>query len=140
MMHVITMRVEFSGMYGWGVGWLSGWQSAAWNEWFENLEDTVHPSFWGYFKRNAGIGSQHLVCASGSVYLHPMSMVCTITSTLTSKRMENGKWVIVYPEMEELKDILTGAANACGGTVEFSSISDVQIDVPDISKEENGYK
>ena len=82
------------------------------------------------------IGSQHLVCASGSVYLHPLETSCVMQNSIISRKYVNGEWVEVFPEAEELMEILTGAANACGGIVEFSDITFGELPMPRFSRKE----
>jgi hypothetical protein len=54
------------------------------------------------------------------------------SSTVTKRANEKGEMVEVFPEVEELKEILTGAANACGGIVEFSDMVFGNIEDPRI--------
>lgn len=119
-MRVYAIKARFSGMYEWGVGWLSGEQKKAWDEYFENLAQTKRPIFWGYYKRNS---AQYLVSTGGSVYLHPMSVDAYLHGNVTTKEMKGGVWVEVFGDVDELKEILTGAAEACGGSVEFSQMA-----------------
>ena len=135
-MRAIAFKVRFAGLYEWGGGWISGSKAEAWNSWFENLDSAVKPSHWGYCRRDSGVVSQHLVCASGSVYLHPLEMSCVMQNSVISRKYVNGEWVEIYPEVEELKEILTGAANACGGIVEFSDITFGELPTPKFSGKE----
>ena len=116
-MRAIAFKVRFSGLYEWGGGWISGSKAEAWNSWFENLNSTVKPSHWGYYRRDGGVVSQHLVCASGSAFLHPLEMSCVMQNSVISRKYVNG------------------AANACGGIVEFSDITFGELPMPMFSRE-----
>lgn len=130
------MKARFTGLYAWGQGWLSGRIAETWNDYFRNLDKIVKPSFWSYFERkNTFSTSQHLVGTSGSVFLHPMDLSYVGHSNLVSTRInDRGIEEEIFPEIDELKEILTGAANACGGIVEFSNISAVEMAEPSYVK------
>ena len=131
MMRVVALKAEFSGLYEWGVGWLSEEKNKAWDAWFENLTSNMHPSHWEYFVRDhGGLASQNLVCINGCVFLHPMGITCVLHPTIITKKNVDGSWIDVVPEIDELKEILKGAAKACGGDVKFSEVVDCYIDDP----------
>lgn len=134
-MRVVAIKARFTGLYGWGKGWLDKRIKETWYDYFRNLEDTVKPSLWSYFERGEAIKSQHLISVDSNVFLHPMD-VCYLgnSSIVTKSANEKGEMVEVFPEVEELKDILTGAANACGGIVEFSDMVFGNIEEPIIKR------
>lgn len=122
-MRVVAMKARFTGLYEWGKGWIDKRMEETWYDYFSNLEYTVSPHFWSYFKRGKFIPSHHLVSVDCNVFLHPLEVVYIGHSSIVTKRAnEKGDLVEVFPDIEELKEILTGAANACGGIVEFSDI------------------
>lgn len=131
-MTVITMKARFSGLYTWGVGWNDDSIAKSWDDYFKNLEVLVDPSFWTFL--DAGeqhLHAKYLVCTDGCVYLHPMEIIYVGHSSVTSYTIdENGRKIPTHPVVDELKKILAGAANACGGTVEFSEISTHEIPDP----------
>ena len=132
-MRVYAMKAKFTGLYEWGTGWLAKGISDIWYYYFRNLDKTVKPSMWSYFERGGVVPSQHLISVDGNVFLHPMD-VCYLgkISIVTKRANEKGEMVEVFPEVEELKEILTGAANACGGIVEFSDMVFGNIEDPRI--------
>ena len=133
-MRIAAMKVLFSGIYDWGTGWVSSEKEEAWKDWFENLGSTVDPSFWSYFDSDGFVRGKYLVCSSGSVYLHPREMSCVTHANVVTKEKVDGRWMETFPELEELKEILAGAANACGGIVEFSDIAVGDIEDPVFSR------
>ena len=132
-MRIYAIKARFSGIYEWGVGWLSVKQNEAWDEYFEKLAQTKRPIFWGYYKRE---NAQYLVSTSGSVYLHPMSVVAYLQSNVVTKEMKGGVWVEVFGDVDELKEIMKGAAEACGGSVEFSQMAISLVKDPQWSMEQ----
>ena len=132
-MRVYAMKAKFTGLYEWGTGWLAKGIADTWYDYFRDLEYTVEPSFWSYFERGGAIKSQHLISVYSNVFLHPMDVCYLGESTIVTKRAnEKGEMVEVFPEVEELKEILTGASNACGGIVEFSDMVFGNIEDPRI--------
>ena len=132
-MRVYAMKAKFTGLYEWGTGWLSTKIADAWHSYFKEINKTGRFSFWKYFERGEFVPSQHLITVDGNVFLHPMDVCYLGNSSIVTKRAnEKGEMVEVFPEVEELKDILIGAANACGGIVEFSDMVFGNIEDPRI--------
>jgi hypothetical protein len=48
----------------------------------------------------------------------------------SSYKFDAGRQVEIFPDIDELKEILIGAASACGGQVEFSDVSVADIPTP----------
>ena len=131
-MKAIAIRARFSGLYEWGKGWLSGDIAKKWNEYFHALNSSGDRCFWKYVGRDAIWGEcQHLVSTGGSIYLHPLQCNYVGSSSVDSYRFDAGKRVEVFPEIEELREILIGAAKACGGQVEFSDVSTANVPIPE---------
>ena len=126
-MRVYSIKARFRGLYQWGVGWVSREKKEAWDNYFHNLPEKVHSIFWGFYQRDQ---AQYLVGTSGSVYLHPMSLDAYLHGNVMTKEMRNGVWVEVFSDIEELKEILRGAAEACGGSVEFSDMAISAVEDP----------
>lgn len=137
-MRICALKARFTGLYEWGVGWLAGGIADAWYDYFRNLKDTVKPSLWSYFERGEVTKSQHLISVDSNVFLHPMGIEYVGRVSIVTKRPnEKGELVEVFPEVEELKEILVGAANACGGIVEFSDMVFGQVEDPIVKKGDN---
>ncbi len=126
-MRVKAFRARFRGLYEWGVGWLSEDKRNAWNKFFESIND----NFWSYHTRG---DSKYLVTTGGSVYLHPMDVKLVCTSEVLSYSVKDGERIEEHMEIEALKKILSGAAEACGGSVEFSEVSVVEIKNPEYER------
>lgn len=132
-MRVIAFKARFSGMYQWGSGWTDITRDR-WNGFFEGMAKSVQPVFWRYFKTGGASDPQYLVSTSGSVYLHPMIVQYVGSSETVCTKGLTGEEA--FPEIDELKEILTAAANACGGRVEFSEVVRCEIDTPRFVHEE----
>ena len=135
-MRAAVFKARFYGIYEWGRGWMSIEKQEAWDSWFGNLKSTMNPSFWSYFDSESFTRAKYLVCSSGSVYLHPMDVSCIIHTSTVTKKLVNGVWKETFPELDELKEILTGVANACGGGVEFSDVTVGDLPDPKFGRKE----
>lgn len=132
-MRAVGMRARFTGLYEWGQGWLSLDIRDKWNRYFRSAVNVVgRHSFWHYTERDDGLldPCRYLVSAGGSVYLHPMDVKYCGTREGVSFKYEGGRHVETVPEIDELKEILIGAAEACGGLVEFTELSFSEIPEP----------
>lgn len=130
-MRVYVLKAKFTGLYEWGPGWLSSGIKDAWYDFFRSVDRIIRPSFWTYLEKNVFTQTQYLVGTGGSIFLHPMDVCYVGHSCMVSKRLnERGVFEETAPEIDELKEILTGAANACGGIVEFSDVAFTEVNEP----------
>lgn len=126
-MRIIAFRARFHGLYEWGKGWLSQEQADAWHEYLAGVskEDWV---FWSHHKTG---DAEYLVSVTGSIYMHPMGITYISHRTGMTTHWENGVQVETFPDIDSLKELLADLADTCGGTVEFSEISECEMKLPD---------
>lgn len=130
-MKAIAIKVRFYGLYEWGKGWVSGDIAQRWRDYFGSLNTAKDVCFWRYFECEESCGKVgYLVSTGGSIYLHPMQCDYIGSKIGSSYRFDAGKQVEIFPDIDELKEILIGAAKACGGRVEFSEVSIADIPTP----------
>lgn len=131
-MKAIAIRARFFGLYEWGRGWVSNEIAQKWRDYFSSLNTADKVCFWSYFEREESYGKiSYLVSTGGGIYLHPMQCDYIGSKFGESYRFDAGKRVEILPDIDELKEILIGAAKACGGLVEFSEVAVVDIPVPE---------
>lgn len=125
-MRVLAFRASFDGLYEWGRGWISHEKAEAWRKYFLGLEGYT---FWD-IHCNSRKDTMYLVGNGCSVYLHPMDITAVAHKMGKTSHFEDGKEVEDFMDIDELKEILAGAAKACGGTVRFSEIVTSEIPTP----------
>ena len=129
-MKIVIAQARFSGLYEWGVGWLSAEKKEAWEKYFRELGDKS--AFWSHFETGEGsLASRYLVSTDGCVYLHPLDIDIVLHSDIESLViLPDGRTSETFPLLEDLKNILSEAANVCGGKAEFSDISVLEASIP----------
>lgn len=103
----IDVKVNFKGLYTWGVGWVNYAVHRLWDEFLSNYKGT----FWNHFKSVSFIKADYLVSVGGSVYLHPMDFFTSVNiigSTMCGDRE-------TFPCIEELIKFSNDIAKHCGG-------------------------
>lgn len=120
-MKLIIIKGTFHGIYEWGVGFVSQDAYSRWNAYWLSL-DAI---FWHHF---ATEDCQYLVGTGGSIYLHPMDFTLVLQKIGGSyRRDKNGNEYEIFPEIEELDEICSKCAEACGGTFEMSPLRIVEV-------------
>lgn len=125
---MLGFKAKFSGIYEWGVGWLSDEKRDAWRSFFRNLDDI----FWSYHTSG---NSEYLVTTGGCIYLHPMDVELALHVIGRVHSCKDGIQTEIFPEIDHLKEILTGVADACGGSVEFSDAKVYSIPDPEFNRD-----
>ena len=120
-MKLIIAKGTFHGIYKWGIGYVSQSAFSRWNSYWSSL-DAI---FWHHF---ATKDCQYLVETGGSIYLHPMDFTLVLHKIGGSyRRDKNGNEYEIFPEIEELDEICSKCAEACGGTFEMSPLKIVEV-------------
>lgn len=105
--------------YQWGKGWDSLEQEKAWNEYWDNFNESHPDLHWRYVKIGSGFAQENLlVCGQCVVWLHPMNYTTYFRgSGVNVRTIENGK-CITHREfkLEVLEEICKEVAKACNGT------------------------
>ena len=122
-----VFKAWFSGLYQWGWGRTTQTRDA-WRTYLEGLADS-DKIFWTYHRAK---DTDYLVSNNGSIFMHPMDIVYVGHYSGASYRWEDGNKVEVHMDIEELKEILTELASACGGTVVFSEVVTGELPVPSL--------
>lgn len=121
-MKLIITKGTFHDIYKWGVGFVS---QKAYNSW-KNYWPSIDTIFWHYFATDNDC--QYLVETGGSIYLHPMDFTLVLQKIGGSyRRDKNGNEYEIFPEIEELDEICSKCAEACGGTFEMSPLKIVEV-------------
>lgn len=105
--------------YHWGKGWDSLEQKKAWDEYWDNFNNTHMGFNWRNVKIGSGLSQENLlVCGKCVVWLHPMNYTAYYHgSGVIVQTIENGKCVTRREFLlEELEKICREVAEVCGGT------------------------
>ena len=118
---ICEVRAVFEGLYYWGSGWKSNESAKAWDEYLANYKG----NYWRAIAPKNNMSCWHLMSSSGSIYLHPMDFRTVLHSCggVCSGKTEFEQH---FPELEELKELCQGLAEACGGKLS-SMIAETQV-------------
>lgn len=121
---ICTVRGIFTGIYQWGEGWS---QETA-KKWYDYLEN-YRGIYWDYFRDSKELyGSDYLVSTGGAIFLHPMDFHAVLRSSGGRSRRGHDDELEDYfgGELDELKELCEGLAQACGGQF-ISMVAETQV-------------
>ena len=118
---ICEVRGRFQGIYAWGEGWDSE-TAKNWDEYLRNYKG----NYWRAIEPEHRMDSWELLTTGGSIYLHPMDFRAVLSNP---GGKTNGKTELEQyfgGQLEELKKLCQGLAEACGG--EFvTMIAETQV-------------
>lgn len=121
---ICTVRGIFTGIYQWGEGW-SQETAKKWYDYLENYKGI----YWDYFRDSKELyGSDYLVSTGGAIFLHPMDFHAVLRSSGGRSRRGHDDELEDYfgGELDELKELCEGLAQACGGQF-ISMVAETQV-------------
>lgn len=110
---ICAVRGVFANIYEWGEGWPQD-VAKRWHDYLENYKGI----YWHYFRDSKkSYGSDYLVGTSGAIFLHPMDFRAVLHSSGGKCPRGNDDMLEDYfgGELDELKALCEGLAEACGG-------------------------
>lgn len=115
--NICDVRGVFAGIYAWGDGW-SIEIADKWDKYLRNY----HGIFWRPIPPKHRMDCWQLVSIGGSIYLHPMDFHAVLYSCGGRVLKGNNDMLEDYfgNSLEELEELCTGLAEACGG--KFTSL------------------
>lgn len=121
---ICVVRGVFANIYQWGEGWDTE-TAQRWNDYLENYKGI----YWSYFRDGKrSYGTDYLVSTQGSIYLHPMDFRAVLHSCGGKSPRGNDDPLEDYfgGELDELKRLCEGLAQACGGQF-ISMVAETQV-------------
>lgn len=121
---ICTVRGVFANIYEWGEGW-SQETAKKWHDYLENYKGI----YWDYFRDSKELyGSDYLVSTGGAIFLHPMDFHAVLRSSGGRSRRGHDDELEDYfgGELDELKELCEGLAQACGGQF-ISMVAETQV-------------
>lgn len=114
---ICAVRGVFANIYEWGEGWPQD-VAKRWHDYLENYKGI----YWHYYREKSCGGTDYLISTGGNIFLHPMDFRAVLHSSGVKCPRGNDDMLEDYfgGELDELKALCEGLAEACGG--QFTSM------------------